>query len=299
VGDEVIFLPSEKRSKIQSIEGFNVPGQNSIGTDHATGFTLTTQIFVKAGEMMCKADSVLPNIGTQFKANIFWLGKSPLVRNKRYKLKLATARIPVVVKEIINVLNAAELSSEHKDQVARHEVAEVVLETLKPVAFDPAAQHPGTSRFVIVDNYEIAGGGIVIENRTAQGGHTMRSNFDVDWKTSSVDAVARAKRIGHSAVVAVIYGKQADLISQELERRLFQDGKAVYRLGANSPLQWERLVEMSYILADSGQIVIAAIAGDAHDATAIAEPLSRFPVVTLDSAHVTVAQAAEAVLNQA
>ncbi len=164
VGDEVVFLPSEKRSKIQSIEGFNSPKMTTIGTDHATGLTLTTQIFVKAGEMMCKVEAP-SEVGTLFKANIFWLGKSPLVQGKRYRLKLGTAKLPVVVKEIINVLDASELNSERKAQVNRHEVAEVVFETLKPVAFDTADQHPLTSRFVLVDGYEIAGGGIIVENR--------------------------------------------------------------------------------------------------------------------------------------
>jgi bifunctional enzyme CysN/CysC len=222
-GDEVIFLPSEKRSKIAKIEGFNVDPQSSIGTDMATGFTLTTQIFVKPGEMMCKTGAANSHIGTQFKANIFWLGKNPLVLGKKYKLKLGSARVPMVVKEIINVLNAAELSSEHKPEVGRHEVAEVVFQTQKPIAFDTADGHPLTSRFVIVDGYEIAGGGIVVENRSNRAGYTARLEFDSDWQMTSIDAVKRAQRAGHSAAIAIVFGAHANELSKAIETSLFEE----------------------------------------------------------------------------
>src|SRR5690606_20161177 len=41
--------------------------------------------------------------------------------------------------------------------------ADVVLSLRKPIAFDPTALLEATGRFVIVDDYEIAGGGIVRE----------------------------------------------------------------------------------------------------------------------------------------
>ena len=75
-------------------------------------------------------------------------------------MKLATARASVRLAEIIRVLDAAELSAtRNKTQVDRHEVAECILETTKPVAFDLFQDIEATGRFVLVDNYEIAGGG--------------------------------------------------------------------------------------------------------------------------------------------
>lgn len=294
-GDEVIFLPSEKRSKIAKIEGFNVDPRSSIGTDMATGFTLTTQIFVKPGEMMCKTGAANSHIGTQFKANIFWLGKSPLVLGKKYKLKLGSARVQMGVKEIINVLNAAELSSEHKAEVGRHEVAEVIFQTQKPIAFDTADEHPLTSRFVIVDGYEIAGGGIVVENRSNRTGYTARLEFDSDWQMTSIDTVKRAQRSGHSAAIAIVFGDHSKELSKAIEIALFDTKISAYRIGASSPLQWERLVEMAYILADSGQVVIAAIAGTAHDVVAVSDPLSRFSIIPIDSDHCNIDSALAAI----
>lgn len=298
VGDEVIFLPSEKRSTIQRIEGFNTADKTSVGTDVATGFTLTTQIFVKPGELMCKANDPHSNIGTTFKANIFWLGKKPFVGNKKYKLKLGSMRVSVVVKEILNVLNAAALSSETKEEVSRHEVAEVILQTQKPIAFDTAVEHPLTSRFVIVDGYEIAGGGLVMENRSHREGQTNRIEFDADWQMTAIEPIKRAKRLGHSAAVVVIFGTQSGPLSKKLEESLYQNDIATYRLGNSNRIQWDRLAEMAYILADSGQVVVIAIGGNAHDVSAFSDSLSRFPIVPIDSDHCDVSHAIDTIRHR-
>jgi hypothetical protein len=42
-------------------------------------------------------------------------------------------------------------------------------------------------------------------------------------------------------------------------------------------------------------VVIAAISGTAHDVVAVSDPLSRFPIVPIDSDHCTPAQAIEAI----
>ncbi len=156
VGDEVIFLPSEKRSSIKSIEGFNLPRKNSVSAGYATGFTLAEQVFAQRGEIMCRANDVLPLTGTTFKANVFWLGKSPLVPNKRYTLKLAATQVPVYVKKIESVLDVGTLNnSQAKTQIERHDVAECIFQTLTPIAFDRSADMEETGRFVIVDRYDI------------------------------------------------------------------------------------------------------------------------------------------------
>ncbi|MDO8581236.1 MAG: GTP-binding protein, partial [Candidatus Omnitrophota bacterium] len=137
VGDDVIFLPSQKYSRVQSIEAFNKNSESLAFAGQSAGVTLATQIYIKPGEIMVKKDQRQPHVSNKFKANIFWMGKQPFVKDKNYKLKLATQQAPVVLSDILGVLDASELSSiAGKSQVDRHDVAECVLETLKPIAFD-------------------------------------------------------------------------------------------------------------------------------------------------------------------
>jgi bifunctional enzyme CysN/CysC len=111
-GDEIVFLPSQKRSWIASIEAFNVPQRQQARAGEAIGFTLTDELYVRPGEIMCKIGEQEAITSSCFRANVFWMGKAPLIKNKKYRLKLATLRATVRLLEIVNVLDASDLSRE-------------------------------------------------------------------------------------------------------------------------------------------------------------------------------------------
>jgi len=94
----------------------------------SVGFTYDTEIYIRPGEILCKLSEKLPHVSNKFRANIFWMGKQPLIKGKTYKLKIATQQVPVIVADVIHVLNASELSSSQKAHVDRHEVGEIIFE---------------------------------------------------------------------------------------------------------------------------------------------------------------------------
>ena len=287
-GDDVVFLPSKKTSRVKSVEAFP-PRRETLAnaTDRAawagqsTGVTMETQVYVRPGEIMCKAKENLPHVGTKFKANIFWMGKQPFVKGKNYKLKIATHQVPVVLSGIINVLDASELSSiQNKAQVDRHDVAECVFETLKPIAFDDIHFIPETGRFVIVDNYEIAGGGIILapvyDQESVLGQHVRNREFS--WTRSDITPDKRAQKYQHKPVFLVLTGqantgKQA--LAKSLEETLFKMGKFAYFLGISNQLlnsvsgtndrvlgriqHIQQLGEMAHVLTDAGLILITSV----------------------------------------
>ena len=168
-GDEIVFLPSQKRSTNRiHRECLTRRGRELAQAGEAIGFTLADELYVRPGEIMCKSGEKQAHTSSRFRANVFWMGKAPLVKNKKYKLKLATLRAPVRLMEIVNVLDASDLSSDRgKHEVERHEVADCIFEATKPIVFDLSRDIEGTGRFVLVDNYEIAGGGIITGNASA------------------------------------------------------------------------------------------------------------------------------------
>lgn len=280
-GDDVIFLPSRKTSRVKSVEGFPQATDSVAWAGQSAGLTLETQVYVRPGEIMCKATEKLPHVGTKFKANIFWMGKQPFVKGKNYKLKIATQQVPVVLSEIINVLDASELSSiQNKPQVDRHDVAECVFETLKPIAFDDIHFIPETGRFVIVDNYEIAGGGIILMPVYAQEsvlGQYVK-NREFSWTRSDITPDKRAMKYQHKAVLIVLTGevdtgKQA--LAKTLEETLFKMGKFTYFLGVSNQLlnpgsgtndrvlnriqHIQQLGELAHVLTDTGLILITSV----------------------------------------
>jgi bifunctional enzyme CysN/CysC len=280
VGEEVVFLPSMKKSRVKSIEGFNLPQQTTAFAGQSTGFCVDTQIYVRPGEIVCRAKDKLPEVSTKIRTNIFWMGKQPLVKNKRYKLKIASQHVPMVLSEIVHVLNASDLSSNHKDHVDRHEVAECILETMRPVAFDMVAEIPQTGRFVIVDNYEIAGGGIVLssvlDDQSSLKDHIKKRDFL--WERSHITPEIRSQKYQHKSALIVVTG-QIDTgkqrIAKALEEELFNLGKFTYFLGISNRLavsteeekdktlskfdHIQQLGELAHILTDTGLILITSI----------------------------------------
>jgi len=213
--------------------------------------------------------------------NLLIFGTLWNLKNKNYKLKLVTQQAPVVLSDIIHVLDASELSSiGNKSQVDRHDVAECVLETLKPTAFDGVNQISETGRFVIVDNYEIAGGGIILapvfEEETTLKKRIKSRAFN--WERSDITPGKRAEKYKHKSALVVMAGELNTgkiNIAKALEETLFKMGKFTYFLGISNELlvagmglndkvlekarHIQHLGEISYILADAGLILITSI----------------------------------------
>jgi bifunctional enzyme CysN/CysC len=284
-GEEVVFLPSGKKSNIRSIEEFNVPPRDEARAGEAAGFTLTTELYIPAGEVMVRSSEAPPKTNCRFRANIFWVGKSPMIRDKVYKLKLASARVPVKLVEISHILDADDLSeTAHLSSVNRHDVAACVLETLKPVAYDLVEEIEPLSRFVIVDHYEIAGGGIILEEVSADESVLERqiqqreTRWERGWVRPGDRAVAythRGKFIFFTGSSSGRGGAVCGEFAKHLEKRLFGSGcKAYYfdvanlRYGLGTDVAYEsdqrdeeirRLGELARVLTDAGQIFIAAM----------------------------------------
>jgi bifunctional enzyme CysN/CysC len=280
VGDEIVFYPSGKRARIRSFEAFQAPTQAAVGPGQAVGFTLGEQIYVARGEVATRRDEEAPAVGSRFRASVFWLGRRPLVKGRDYTLKIGSARTAVRMVEIHGAIDAASLASVgDPGEVGRHEVAECTLACQRAIAFDLPTVVPSTSRFVLVDDFEIAGGGIIREVVADQQAAVRRSVLlrESRWEPSLVGPERRAARFAQRPTVVVITGpKEADRkgLARRLEARLFEEGRVVYFLaignvvyGVDADLERSReirrehvrrLAEIANLMLDAGLILIVS-----------------------------------------
>lgn len=164
VGDEVLFLPSGRTGIVKTIEKWSAPKQTSALAGESVGFTLQDQIFVERGEVVCHASS-RPEQAQSFLAHIFWMGSQHLEKGAKCLLKLTTQDIECAVDAILKVVNSStleEVQSASK-QIAKNEVAEIILSTRKPVVFDTFDEIAETGRFVLVSDHQVRGGGIILK----------------------------------------------------------------------------------------------------------------------------------------
>jgi bifunctional enzyme CysN/CysC len=277
-GDEVVFYPSGKRSKVKSIEAFNLAEQTEARAGMATGFTLSEQIYVARGELATRSDQPRPEVTTRLRVSLFWLGKQAFAKKKDYIIKLGSARIPCRLEEVHRVIDASNLgTSDTKDRVDRHDVAECTLKLNRAVAFDLADAVAATSRFVVVDDYEIRGGGIVREALSDRQSEIREKVMlrNSKWEPSVIPPDRRAEKYSQKASLLLITGSQETerkTLAKDLEARLFEDGRVVYYLGMASVVygidadierkagnrveHLRRLGEVSNIMLDAGAVLI-------------------------------------------
>jgi bifunctional enzyme CysN/CysC len=282
VGDQVVFFPSGKRSRVKSIEGFNQAAQVRVEAGQAVGFTLQEQIYITRGEVATLENEPRPQASTRLRVSLFWLGKEPMVKRKEYLLKLGTARVTARIEEVLRVMDASTLdTAEQRAAVQRHDVAECILKLDRAIACDLAADIPTTSRFVIVDEFEIRGGGIVREalpdRQAAVRDRVLLRNYK--WEPSIIQPERRAEKYNQKAALILVTGEHdtdRKGVAKALEGKLFEDGKVVYFLGIGSMLygvdadierkpenrleHMRRLGEVANLMLDAGMILVVAAA---------------------------------------
>jgi len=280
IGDHLVFSPSNKRANVRSIEAFNIePVPTAAEAGHSVGITLDEQIFVERGEIATHQDQ-LPLVSTGFKANLFWLGKRPLEKNRKYLLRVATKEVDCEVAAIHRIIDTMDLSQQQgSTAVNRNQVAELTLRTKTPVAFDLSSSFEATGRFVLVDDYDIAGGGIVTE-MVRDDQEFLREEArrrDFAWVKGEVGIEERAQQYGHRAAIVLITGGRhtgKSFLAKRLEARLVADGRHAYlldgenlRRGLDADLSdgergqttemARRYGEVARLLADTGLIVVS------------------------------------------
>ena len=82
----------------------------------------------------------------------------------------------------------ATISRSHNEIfVGRHEVGELSIRTKKPVAFDTVSDIVPTGRFVIVDGFDVSGGGIIAEDNYPRRTHdTHHKSEHIFWSRGKV-----------------------------------------------------------------------------------------------------------------
>ena len=312
IGARLVFSPTNKSANIQSIEAFNVdPPPTQAMAGQSVGITLDEQIFVERGHIATHEET-RPLVSTQIRANLFWLGNRPLATQRTYTLRLATREVPCEIGVIHRIVDANNLDDRHTQAtVQRNEVADITLRTKSPLAFDLYANFETTGRFVLVDNYDVAGGGIITElvSDDQEDFRTEARERDSAWVKGDVGAEDRSRCYGHRAAVVLLTGPDTtakSFLARKLETVLVAEGRHAYLLAAENlqrgldadlhEIKPEEMVrrfgEVVRLLTDTGSLVITttnAFPQAAKDIVQTVQTLANpIPVITV---HMTKDQA--------
>lgn len=158
-GEELVFVPSGLTVRVEFVGSLD----SESGAGRSVAIALPHGVRLHRGEIGARRGAS-PRIGSELKASLFWLGKTPLQKGKEYLLRLTTVEERVRVRSIRRVVQTESLTARRGDlaSVDHSEVADVTLETERPIPYDCFSEIPNTGRIVLIDEGDVAGGGIVL-----------------------------------------------------------------------------------------------------------------------------------------
>ena len=275
VGDVLRFSPGGRESRIASIERWNGPARDYAIAGESVGVLLEEQLFVERGQVASRAGESTPLTSSRLKVNLFWMGPETVRIGEKLRLRLATQEVGCRIAQIERRIDASTLADADGDatEIAKHDVAEAVIETDKPIAFDTHDHSPILGRFVLIQNRRVAGGGIL----TGAAEDVTIASKNIVLADTQVTVNDRTRRNSHKGGIVWLTGLSGSgksAIAGAINRALFDAGwQATFldgdnlRHGLNADLGFtpadrseniRRAAHVAALFAESGIIALTA-----------------------------------------
>lgn len=148
-GDEVMALPSMKRSHVKSIVTYD--GElNEAFCPQCVTITLEDEIDISRGEMIVRPDNV-PNVGRHFQTMLVWMDEEPLDMGKQFFLKHNTNTTRATLNKIDYQVDVNTLEQRQSDSFKLNEIGCVQITTAKTLFFDSYMTNKATGAFILID----------------------------------------------------------------------------------------------------------------------------------------------------
>jgi bifunctional enzyme CysN/CysC len=277
-GDEVVVLPSGKRSTVKSIVTFDGELEQATPGEAIT-LTLEDEIDVSRGDMLVHADNQ-PRITDSFEAMLVWMAEEPMLPGKKYDIKRATSYVPGSIASITHRVDVNTLEHGAASSLALNEIGRVRIALDAPIALDGYEQNRTTGAFIIIDRLTngTVGAGMIIADPVANGAsghHGGQAHVSTD---------ERATRFGQQPATVLFTGLSGagkSTLAYAVERKLFDMGRAVYVLDgqnlrhdlnkglpqdrAGRTENWRRAAHVARQFNEAGLLTLAAfVAPDAE-----------------------------------
>jgi sulfate adenylyltransferase subunit 1 len=149
VGDEVLVLPSETRTRVKAIEihGRSLP--RAIAEQSVT-LLLEDEVDVSRGDMIVRAqESAL--VTRRIEAMLCWLGDTALDPQRKYLIRQTTRETKAAIESIGYRLDINTLQQLPAERLAMNDIARVAFKLAQPLCVDAYAENRSTGAFIVID----------------------------------------------------------------------------------------------------------------------------------------------------
>lgn len=246
VGEEIVFWPGRKISRVKSIEEWGAAQKPSSAiAGKSAAITLEDPLFVERGQI-ASTELEPPLEGREISAQIFWLNPEPLALNHPITLQLGTQRAEGRVTHI---------TPSNINALRQHEIAEVKIHLTRPLIYDCYDEIAATGRFALIVRECLAGGGVILSsNKNIPAEKAIKSDY-LSWNISRIDRKMRQKKFGHPGMVLWLTGLSGSgksTIAQGLESLLHAQGIATMILDGDN-LRHGLCADLGFSLEDRSE----------------------------------------------
>ena len=253
-GDPVMVLPSGRTTRVSSIVTYDGELSRAFPPLSVT-VCLDEEIDISRGDMLVPPNNP-PHVARRFEAMMVWMNQAPLEVKRPYLIKHTTQQSSASVLEIRHKIDINSLENLDAAELRMNEIGAVMVETHKPLFFDPYDRNRATGAFILIDpiTNETVGAGMISgpEVREARQKAILEG---LQFEVSRVTPAERHSRAGHRPVTLWLSGDPE--IAYAAERKLFDRGCLVNVLADDrNP---ELLPELARISNAAGLITICSV----------------------------------------
>jgi sulfate adenylyltransferase subunit 1 len=151
-GDEVLVLPSGKRTAIAGIDRLGEKDVELAFAPQSVTLRLADDVDVARGDIIVPAGDA-PAVTQDIVATVCHIADRPLRAGDRVLLRHGTATVKAVVRSLDSTLNLETLRRDPDPQsLQANDIGQVTLRTAAPLPLDDYAQHRRTGSFLLVDD---------------------------------------------------------------------------------------------------------------------------------------------------
>lgn len=179
VGDEVLILPSRKKSHIKSIITYKQELKEAFAPMAVT-LTLNDEIDISRGDLIVHPDNT-PEVSDAFDVMVVWMSEEPLKIGQVYDIKTIAAMRSGYIDKIHYTVDINTLEHRDSDVLNLNEIAFCRLYVTESVPFDNYKFLPATGSFIFIDRLtnNTIGAGMIVGKATA--GKTPHNSEKINY----------------------------------------------------------------------------------------------------------------------
>jgi bifunctional enzyme CysN/CysC len=281
-GDEVLILPSQRKTHIRSIVGYKGDMPYAFSPQSVT-VTLEDDIDVARGDMIVHSAN-LPRIRREIDAILVWMDNAPLETGKVYWIKHTSQLFKCSVTSLQFKINPDNLSRQDAVGLNLNEIGRVTVQCFRSIFCDEYHKNRQTGSFILIDpiTHATAAAGMILErgrlpSMVRPDDKTLSKSVTLHRQEGEVSDKEREnilKQRPATLWLTGLSGSGKSTIAYEAEKKLISKGNLCYvldgdnvRYGLNRDLGFSpqdrsenirRIAEVARLLNDAGIIVITA-----------------------------------------